>query len=176
MPVCLTREVRRAPDDCLKWPEQAPRILFVAAAPPGVASIPLEAHLLALRRAIAPWVKYYDPNDAGAREKILRNHFVFLPNASLEAIEDECASSSFTHVHILAHGVAYEDGHDRRFGLALHDARNLERIDRVNGTRLAMRYAPRDAPARTPSRSLRSSPWRVAMPRMSALWPGPVRA
>jgi len=102
MPVCLTREVRRAPDDCLKWPEQTPRILFVAAAPPGVASIPLEAHLLALRRAIAPWVKYYDPDDARAREKILRNHFVFLPNASLEAIEDECASSSFTHVHILA--------------------------------------------------------------------------
>jgi signal transduction histidine kinase len=34
----------------------------------------------------------------------LSKHFVFLPNASLEAIERECASSSFTHIHILAHG------------------------------------------------------------------------
>jgi CHAT domain len=137
MPVCLTREIRRAPDDDLKWPECAPRILFVAAAPSEVGTIPLEAHLLALRRAIEPWVEYYSPNDMAARTKILSQHFVFLPNASLEAIEKECASSSFTHVHILAHGVRFDEGHDTRYALALHDARNPDRIDRVSGARLA---------------------------------------
>jgi CHAT domain len=137
MPVCLTRETRRTPDDDLKWPEGAPRILFVAAAPSAVGPIPLEAHLLALRRAIAPWVKYYNPDDALARETVLRDHFVFLPNASLKAIEDECASSSFTHVHILAHGIPFGEGHDNRFALALHDAEDPERMDRVNGARLA---------------------------------------
>jgi hypothetical protein len=137
MPVCLTREVRRAPDDDVKWPDLAPRILFVAAAPSGVGDIPLEAHLLALRRAIEPWVKYYNPNDIAKRAKILSDHFVFLPNASLEAIEKECASSSFTHVHILAHGVPFGEGHDTRYALALHDARDPDRIDRVSGARLA---------------------------------------
>jgi hypothetical protein len=137
IPVCLTREVRRAPDDDLKWPDRPPRILFVAAAPPEVGDIPLEAHLQALRRAIEPWVKYYNPDDAAMRAKILSKHFVFLPNASIEAIENECATSSFTHVHILAHGVKYKEGHDGRYALALHDARDPDRIDRVSGARLA---------------------------------------
>jgi hypothetical protein len=137
MPVCLTREVRRAPEDDLKWPVGSPRILFVAAAPSGVGDIPLDAHLLALRRAIEPWVKYYNPDDATKRAEILGKHFVFLPNASLEAIERECASSSFTHVHILAHGVPFDEGHDTRYTLALHDARDPNQIDRVSGARLA---------------------------------------
>ena len=137
MPVCLTREVRRAPDDDLKWPDCAPRILFAAAAPTGVGDIPLEAHLLALRRAIEPWVKYYRPNDAAMRAEKLSQHFVFLPNASLEAIEKECASSCFTHIHILAHGIQYDEGHDRRYALALHDARDPDRLDRISGARLA---------------------------------------
>jgi len=67
----------------------------------------------------------------------LSQHFVFLPNASLEAIEKECASSSFTHVHILAHGVPFGEGHDTRYALALHDARDPNQIDRVSGARLA---------------------------------------
>jgi len=137
MPVCLTREVRRSPDNDLKWPDRAPRVLFVAAAPSEVGDIPLEAHLLALRRAIAPWVKYYNPSDKTARSKVLSKHFVFLPNASLEAIERECASSSFTHIHILAHGIPFGEGHDTRYALALHDARDPNRMDRVNGARLA---------------------------------------
>ncbi|HMM92955.1 MAG TPA: CHAT domain-containing protein [Bradyrhizobium sp.] len=137
MPVCLTREVRRTPDNDLKWPDLAPRVLFVAADPPEVGEIPLEAHLLALRRSIAPWVKYYNPNDEAARAKVLSKNFVFLPNASLEAIERECASSSFTHVHILAHGIPYGEGHDNRYALALHDPRDFSRTDRVSGSRLA---------------------------------------
>lgn len=137
MPVCLTREVRRTPDDGLKWSEDAPRILLVAAAPPEVGNIPLEAHLLALRRAIDPWMEYYNPDDAKARAEVIKKHFVFLPNASVEAIERECASSHFSHVHILAHGLQNPEGHDTRYALALHDSRDPDRTDRISGARLA---------------------------------------
>jgi CHAT domain len=137
MPICLTREVRRAPDDDLKWSEDAPRILFIAAAPPEVGNIPVEAHLLALRRAIDPWMEYYDPNDANARAEAIKKHFVFLPNASIETIERECASSHFSHIHILAHGRQYREGYDTRYALALHDASDPDRTDRISGARLA---------------------------------------
>ena len=147
MPICLTREVRRALDDELKWPDCPPRILFVAAAPPEVGSIPLEAHLLALRRAIDPWMKYYDPDDAAARAEKIAKHLVFLPDASIEAIEKECATCHFTHVHILAHGIQIPDGrYDKRYALALHDARDPDRMDPISGTRLAtaLRASGRD--------------------------------
>ena len=149
MPVCLTREVRRASDDGFRWPIRAPRILFAAAAPQEAGEIPLEAHLLALRRAIDPWLKYSDPADEKKQEERLRAHFVFLPNASIEAIEAACAETAFTHVHILAHGVEYMEGKDQRFALALHDARSPDRMDRVNGARLAtalraLRRSPED--------------------------------
>jgi len=137
MPVCLTREVRRAPDDALGWPEGEPRVLFAAAAPPGVGDIPLESHLLALRRAIEPWVRYYDTADAEARAKRVSKHFVFLPDASIKAIEEQCASSRFTHVHILAHGIKVREGHDSRYVMALHDARNRDKMDQISGARLA---------------------------------------
>ena len=176
MPVCLTREVRRSPDNDLKWPDRAPRVLFVAAAPSEVGDIPLEAHLLALRRAIAPWVKYYNPSDKTARAKVLSKHFVFLPNASLEAIERECASSSFTHIHILAHGIAFGEGHDTRYALALHDARDPDRMDRVNGARLATALRPRADRATTTSHAPRSSPWQAVMPQTLAPWPEPALA
>jgi hypothetical protein len=55
LPLSLTREVRRVQEEYLRWPRR-PKILFVAAAPPGVGEIPLESHLLALRRAADPWV------------------------------------------------------------------------------------------------------------------------
>ena len=158
MPVCLTREIRRTPDEGVAWDEQTPRILFVAAAPPAVGDIPLEPHLLALRRAIQPWVYYYDAVAAqtdkeGARKRNERinEHFVFLPDASIEAIEAQCAAGKFTHVHILAHGIKVREGHDERYVLALHNARNRERTDAISGTRLATALRAAD---RTGGRSL----------------------
>ncbi|MCK7492771.1 MAG: hypothetical protein MZW92_15490 [Comamonadaceae bacterium] len=62
MPLCLTREIRRVAEEVLEWP-QRPRILFAAAAPPGVGQVPVESHLLALRRAVDPWVGHYDESD-----------------------------------------------------------------------------------------------------------------
>jgi CHAT domain len=135
-PICLTRETRRVTDDTFQWPEQA-RVLFVAASPPEVGTIPLEPHLLALRRLVGPWVKYYDDNDPEGRRKRVEERLSFLPAASIEAIEKACADGRFTHVHILAHGVEKKEGYDTRFFLALHDARDPERIDYISGSRLA---------------------------------------
>jgi hypothetical protein len=151
MPVCLTREVRRASDDSFRWPIRPPRILFVAAAPQEVGEIPVDAHLLALRRAIDPWLRY--GADAKKQEERLRELFIFLPNASIDAIAATCAENDFTHVHILAHGAEYTEGKDQRFALALHDPKNPDRADKVSGARLAtalrgVRRAPQDGLAR----------------------------
>jgi len=135
-PICLTRETRRVTDDTFRWPEEA-RVLFVAASPQGVGTIPLESHLLALRRLVGPWVKYYDDNDPEARRKRVEERLYFLPAASIEAIEKACADGRFTHVHILAHGVEKKEGYDTRFFLALHDARDPDQIDYISGSRLA---------------------------------------
>lgn len=136
MPLCLTREIRRVPGEQLQWP-QKPRILFVAAAPPGVGTIPLESHLLALRRVISPWVKYYDGDDDELRRQRVEEHLYFLPGASIESITEACASGTFTHIHILAHGVELQENYDTRFYLALHNALDPQQIDYISGSRLA---------------------------------------
>lgn len=134
-PICLTREVRRVPEHLVHWPSK-PRILFAAAAPPGVGAIPIEAHLLVLRKLIEPWVEHYETEDE--RRRRIEDHLVFLPDASAEGLAAECARGRFSHVHILAHGVQYPEGYDVRFGLAFHDSTNPEgAMDIVNGDRLA---------------------------------------
>ncbi len=131
-PLCLTREVRRVGNSPSDWP-QKPKILFVAASPGG-SEIPFDAHLLALRQAIDPWVTKLDPklNDA----ERLSDHLVVLPNASISQIRDACRHHSFSYVHILAHGANYQDADDKRFGLALHSDSG-ESSDVVDGVRLA---------------------------------------
>jgi len=136
MPLCLTREIRRVSDEQLQWPKE-PRILFIAAAPPRVGAIPVESHLLALRRVIAPWVKYFDEGDVGMRRKRVEEHLHFLPEASIEAIEHACASGKYTHVHILAHGIEIKENYDTRFYLALHNSLDPEEADYISGSRLA---------------------------------------
>jgi hypothetical protein len=135
-PVCLTREIRRSPDGEVRWPPR-PRILFVAAAPPQVGEIPVQSHLLALRKIINPWVKYFDPGSREKRDQAVGEHLTFLPDASIETIEKQCATGKFTHVHILAHGIKRKEGQDTRFYVALHDARDPDEVDYVSGTRLA---------------------------------------
>jgi len=144
MPICLTREVRRVPGDKILWPTK-PKILFIAAAPEALrATIPLESHLLVLRRAIDPWVKYFDSDDK--RRALVDDHLHVLPCASIEAIEDACASASYTHIHILAHGIEQMVGSDRRFALALHDSRFPEKVDPISGPRLATALRPSRRP------------------------------
>ncbi len=134
MPICLTREIRRVPGEQFQWPKK-PRILFAAASPAEVGAIPLESHLLALRRVVAPWVRHFGDDDM--RRRKVEEHLVFLPGATIEAIEEQCATGAFTHVHLLAHGVERQEGYDTRYYLALHDAQDPDRADYITGTRLA---------------------------------------
>jgi hypothetical protein len=142
LPLSLTREVRRVQEEHLHWPKR-PKILFVAAAPPGVGAIPLESHLLALRQAVDPWVKYYDEGDPDARRRRISDHLTLLLQASITDIETACASGEFTHVHLLAHGIEWTEGYDVRYGVALHDPNHPGgEIDRVSGARLASAIRP----------------------------------
>lgn len=162
-PICLTREVRRVkepapwnrdPSDPAKAPvsdwEAGPRVLMVVASPPGLSAVPVEAHLLALRKSLDPWIHHYAPDDSEARRKRVDQRLRVITSASVDAIQDVCRDEAFTHVHILAHGVAHDIGFDKRFGIALHDAADLSTWDVVNGERLAsaLRSMDRSEPSR----------------------------
>ncbi|MFO0607186.1 MAG: CHAT domain-containing protein [Polyangiales bacterium] len=129
-PLCLTREARRVPAATVRWPE-SPRILVAAASPPGVPPVPLRAHLLALRKALSPWLVTNSPRE-------LARHLHVLPAASVGEIRAACAGGRFTHVHLLAHGKALPESEARsRFGLALHRDGDDAGVDVVSGVRLA---------------------------------------
>ncbi len=134
LPVCLTREVRRDCDLRIDW-RKTPKILFIAAQPPGVGTVPLRAHLLALRREVEPWINAY--GDADARREQIEAMLTVLPEATADQIGEACARNDFTHIHILAHGVRYAEGDDHRFGIALHPRSAGAPADLVDGNRLA---------------------------------------
>jgi hypothetical protein len=150
-PLCMTREVRRVSNTQYSWPTK-PRILFLAASPEG-ADIPLEAHLLALRKVIDPWVEPADHVDQHKRRPSesldyqlkdrLSQNLVVLPQASATKIQMVCDAAAtdgkgeFTHVHILAHGVEVPDSEEKRYGLALHSDQDPSKRDVVDAARLA---------------------------------------
>lgn len=145
VPLCVTREVRRGARVMQADWTRRPRILF-AFADPG-APVPYEQHLLALRRAIDPWVfssqgRGGKEPEARERRDAVQKHLTVLPQATVAAIRAACSEGDYTHVHILAHGVAMRRGDDRRFGLALHDSVDRGRIDIVDGERLAAALRP----------------------------------
>jgi hypothetical protein len=142
VPLCITREIRRSSSIAPNW-LRVPKLLFAFANP--VSEVPHEAHLLALRRVIEPWVwvKSSSSDDyAKALRKAVSEHLTVLPHASLRALTELCATGAYTHVHILAHGTHLRAGDDRRFGLALHDSVDSQRLDIVDGERLATALRP----------------------------------
>ncbi|TFY97741.1 CHAT domain-containing protein [Ramlibacter humi] len=146
-PVCLTRETRRVREPQLAWDADA-KVLFVCASPPGLAPVPVDAHLLALRRAVDPWVGYFRKGDDAARRGRVEERLRVLTNATIDDIQAACAEGEYTHVHILAHGVTRPDGFDLRFGLALHAPGNGGGIDVAGGDRLASALRPLLKPGR----------------------------
>jgi len=129
-PVCLTREVRRVAATTLQWPYD-PRILMVVAAPSEVSEVPMKEHLEMLKAALAPYVNTNDPEE-------LDEHLTVLREASLEDVRDACSRKAYTHVHILAHGIAPEvPSNQTRYGLAFHAHENRNNADVVSGERLA---------------------------------------
>lgn len=142
VPLCITREIRRASSIPLTW-RSDPKVLFAFASPGS--EVPYEAHLLALRKAIEPWVKVSSGDELASREELraaVAEHLTVLPHANLRALTELCATGAYTHVHILAHGTHLRLGDDRRFGVALHDSIDPQKLDVVDGERLATALRP----------------------------------
>lgn len=141
-PITITREIRRGRPLPVDW-TRPPRILFAFAAPDGL-YVPAQTHLQALREAIEPWVKIKDENRIEEVKKLL----TVLPNATLEQIRSLCASTEFTHVHILAHGAPFKYSGDERYGLALCSETG-DSADIVDGERLAIALTSSDSAGNT---------------------------
>jgi hypothetical protein len=125
-PLCLTREVRRVATTTFQWPHQ-PRILMVSASPR--ANVPEQEHEEQLLAALTPYV------EPGQVDK----HLTVLREATLEHVREACTRDTYTHVHILAHGIKSEStDDDTRYGLAFHPEKgSQDDVDVVSGERLA---------------------------------------
>jgi len=148
-PITLTREVRRGVPPPMNW-NQKPRLLFAVASPPNLPAVPVREHLLALRHALEPWVKWR-PN-AEERTADAKELLTFLPHASLESIRRACAETQYTHVHILAHGIPYERTGERRFGLGLCADADPAAMQTVGGEQLAQALRATDTQGQARSR------------------------
>ncbi len=141
-PLCMTRRVRRVDNAFFKWPTH-PRILCAVASPPGLRPVPVRSHLAALRKVLDPWLlRSVGEERFTSLSGELARHLTVLPQASARQISEKIKEGGYTHVHILAHGVEYDEGYDQRFGLALHDDRDPAREDRVSASRLATAVRP----------------------------------
>lgn len=139
--VVITRETRRVTSNHVRWPER-PRILFAWFSPDDD-TVPHEAHLFALYRAIRPWCGWADDSPEG-RTRELARHLTVLPSANLLAIERACRDAvreerPYTHVHVLAHGREIPDApsHRRQFGVLLGGSRD-GRPEVIDGTRFSV--------------------------------------
>ena len=122
-PVVMTRAIPGATGRKCRW-DREPNVLFIVAQPPGLPEVPVKAHLLALIKALRPWVgsTLESLGRGTASERILEKRLTVLPNATLSEIEEQCRQKAFTHVHILAHSQTFEEGSQTQFALALHGA------------------------------------------------------
>jgi hypothetical protein len=139
VPVSMTREVRGASRRRFQW-DRDPHVLFVAADAADFPRNAIEAHLLALRRALEPWAyQGWQGNVSDARP---RYPIQVIERASVEDIRQRCLDNDFTHVHILAHGVPIGDRDDARFGLRLHRPGQPDERVVVSGDQLAHALLP----------------------------------
>jgi hypothetical protein len=150
LPLVPTREIRRTRPEQVRWDRALePKILFVSAAPQGL-DVPLASHVQVLREAMDPWIQWpaahgqkiedAQSDRSGQRQRritFVKERLRVLPNASISDIYNLCAQEQFTHVHILAHGAGMEIGGDQRFGLALCDQNDKNRVSVISGKRLA---------------------------------------
>ncbi len=142
VPLCLTRRVRWIDNDHFSWPTD-PKILCAIASPPDYRSVPAAKHLAAFKQVLDPWIRRKVGEErADSLDRELAAHLTILPQASAAQIAKAIKQGDYTHLHILAHGVEYKDGYDRRFGLALHDHRDPARTDLVSASRLATIVRP----------------------------------
>jgi CHAT domain/D-alanyl-D-alanine carboxypeptidase/Putative peptidoglycan binding domain len=138
LPFSITRESRRSARTFYQAAEE-PKILFVYCNLPGN-EVPHQAHLMALRSALHPWMK---------KSQTITDFIDVLGNASLAEITEQCRKKRYTHVHILAHGVQMDDKQkaSNDTAIALRAERGgVQVVDRVSARNLARALAPLDLP------------------------------
>ncbi len=134
-PTVITREIRRNETVEVPW-DRKPRILFAFATPRGMAPVPAQEHVNALRRAIEPYVEIRDA--AADRLPSVRALLTVLPEASLKDIADECRRNDYTHVHLLAHGAETKESEQGVYGIALRAGGGSDEAQVVDGKTLAI--------------------------------------
>ena len=134
VPVALTREVRRERPLAVEW-DRAPRILFAWAEPPGVSRVPAREHLIALRHALEPWIPWRPTPELRVPE--VQQRLTVLHNATLDDIRRACRTTSFTHVHLLAHGAERTEAGERQYGIILNRDHRQPAAEVVDGQALA---------------------------------------
>jgi hypothetical protein len=134
-PISLTRQVRTVSNKSLAWPRK-PKILFVSAAP-GAMKIPLMQHTRKLLEAIFPWLPPFDETNERDLLMATREIMTIIPNATIEKVERACATSRYTHVHVLAHGMEDSQQPGSPYGLAFQSSGAPDRVDVVSGMRFA---------------------------------------
>ena len=132
----MTREVRGSSRRRFLW-DRPPRILFATADDRDFPANTVEAHLLALRRALEPWATW-DQQAMRATSYPID----IIEQASVERIRLSCLEQDYTHVHILAHGAPIDARSDVRFGLRLHEADNPGKRVTATGDQLAHALLP----------------------------------
>lgn len=131
-PVVITRELRDSHLLPLRW-NRRPRVLICGASPTGFSEPPVMAHVQAVVEALRPWI---DGGTEGGRSMRPQDVVTVLEHASPEAIRDELAAKSYTHVHFICHGCRMP-GDDERYGLALVDRRDRHRLVPTDADRLS---------------------------------------
>lgn len=144
--ITLTRQTRRVATSVATWPRR-PRLLCVVAE----GDLPLDAHVLALRQAIDPWIGWNDgdkgdnddDSEESEKETLRANRsreseqmLTLLIDPTLEDISRETRRTLYTHVHVLAHGAPLPNVGPGQalYGLCFRAARGG--IDVVDGDRL----------------------------------------
>jgi hypothetical protein len=135
VPISMTREVRGSSRRRFQW-DRVPRILFATADDRDFPANTVEAHLLALRRALEPWAY---PDRAWQPTSYPID---IIELASVEKIRQRCLDQDYTHVHILAHGAPVDAQSDVRFGLRLHANDNPGKRVVATGEQLAHAVLP----------------------------------
>lgn len=137
-PVCITRRARNVSADGVRWPAR-PRILFIAADPDDV---PFDEHRAELVAAIEPFRQpgRDDPTtSADGRREQFGELLTVLKNASFSDVVEECGSTRYTHIHILAHGGEDTSADDTSYGIVLQPPEGEAEV--ISGDRFATALA-----------------------------------
>ena len=140
-PIVMTRCIPGATGRHCRWGGR-PKVLFIAAQPPGFPDIPVKAHLVALVSALQPWTgAVVDDAFGKVHPEELADWLTVLPRATLADIEKACRAARYTHVHVLAHSEVVEEAGQSQFALALHDREGGKELVSAERLQAAMRIA-----------------------------------